>query len=169
MLKVECESCKAPYQIDERRVPAAGLKMRCPKCGHSFVVKSPSAAGAAPAAGPAPAAPAAPRIAKTMEAPAPKPPPPAPVIARPPPPAPKQSLPMALMAGDLDLPSPAADLPVAVPPRAGPPAIQKRAGGATILGIPGPAAPRVVKAGSAPAQRPPLRRASSISTSIFRA
>ena len=48
MLKVECESCKAPYQIDERRVPADGLKMRCPKCGHSFVVKSPAAAGAAP-------------------------------------------------------------------------------------------------------------------------
>ncbi|MDP9033555.1 MAG: zinc-ribbon domain-containing protein [Myxococcota bacterium] len=38
MLKVECESCKAPYQIDERRVPASGLKMRCPRCGHSFVV-----------------------------------------------------------------------------------------------------------------------------------
>src|SRR5579883_3143599 len=46
MLKVECESCKAPYQIDERRVPPAGLKMRCPKCGHSFLV---SAAAPAPA------------------------------------------------------------------------------------------------------------------------
>jgi len=38
MLNVECESCKAPYQVDERRVPPAGLKMRCPKCGHSFLV-----------------------------------------------------------------------------------------------------------------------------------
>jgi predicted Zn finger-like uncharacterized protein len=38
MLQVECESCKAPYQIDERRVPPTGLKMRCPKCGHSFIV-----------------------------------------------------------------------------------------------------------------------------------
>src|ERR1700691_2538652 len=38
MLKVACESCQAPYQIDERRVPPAGLKMRCPKCGHSFLV-----------------------------------------------------------------------------------------------------------------------------------
>src|ERR1019366_6871202 len=51
MLKVECESCKAPYQIDERRVPPAGLKMRCPKCGHSFLVTNPNA----PATGPAPA------------------------------------------------------------------------------------------------------------------
>ncbi|MFO0679556.1 MAG: tetratricopeptide repeat protein [Polyangiaceae bacterium] len=40
MLKVECESCKAPYQIDEKRIPAVGLKMRCPKCGHSFLVKN---------------------------------------------------------------------------------------------------------------------------------
>jgi len=44
MLKVECESCKAPYQIDERRVPAGGMKMRCPKCGHSFLVTNPDAA-----------------------------------------------------------------------------------------------------------------------------
>lgn len=38
MLRVECESCKAPYQVDERRIPATGLKMRCPKCTHTFVV-----------------------------------------------------------------------------------------------------------------------------------
>src|SRR5919198_1015760 len=49
MLKVECESCKAPYQVDERRVPPTGLKMRCPKCGHTFLVTDPSKAGAAPA------------------------------------------------------------------------------------------------------------------------
>src|SRR6476619_2087835 len=42
MLKVECESCKAPYQVDERRVPPTGLKMRCPKCGHTFLVTDPS-------------------------------------------------------------------------------------------------------------------------------
>jgi cellulose synthase operon protein C len=52
MLKVECESCKAPYQVDERRVPATGLKMRCPKCGHTFVVGRPAAVDAAPAPGP---------------------------------------------------------------------------------------------------------------------
>ena len=42
MLRVECEQCKSPYQVDERRIPAAGLKMRCPKCGHAFVVKADS-------------------------------------------------------------------------------------------------------------------------------
>ncbi len=46
MLNVRCEACKAPYQVDERRVPDTGLKMRCPSCGHSFAV---SASGAPPA------------------------------------------------------------------------------------------------------------------------
>lgn len=41
MFKVECPSCSAPYQVDERRVPASGLKMRCPKCGHAFIVGPP--------------------------------------------------------------------------------------------------------------------------------
>src|SRR5262245_64335144 len=41
MFKVECPGCKAPYQVDERRVPASGLKMRCPKCGTSFHVEVP--------------------------------------------------------------------------------------------------------------------------------
>ncbi|MBI2394245.1 MAG: zinc-ribbon domain-containing protein [Deltaproteobacteria bacterium] len=45
-VKVECESCKAPYTIDERRIPAAGLRVRCPKCTKTFVVKKP---GDAPA------------------------------------------------------------------------------------------------------------------------
>ncbi|HEY4156536.1 MAG TPA: zinc-ribbon domain-containing protein, partial [Polyangiaceae bacterium] len=42
MFKVECPGCKAPYQVDERRVPSSGLKMRCPKCGTSFKVEAPS-------------------------------------------------------------------------------------------------------------------------------
>src|SRR5688572_17336059 len=41
MFKVECPGCKAPYQVDERRVPSSGLKMRCPKCGTSFQVDPP--------------------------------------------------------------------------------------------------------------------------------
>src|SRR5690242_13742866 len=41
MLRIECESCHAPYQVDERRVPPQGMKMRCPKCGHSFTVTRP--------------------------------------------------------------------------------------------------------------------------------
>lgn len=42
MFKVECPGCKAPYQVDERRVPASGLKMRCPKCGTTFKVEPPA-------------------------------------------------------------------------------------------------------------------------------
>ena len=69
MFKVECPECKAPYQVDERRVPSTGLKMRCPKCGNSFQVEQPpdpratgpspllaSSLGAAPAPAPGPAA-----------------------------------------------------------------------------------------------------------------
>src|SRR6202453_917321 len=154
MLKVECESCKAPYQIDERRVPAAGLKMRCPKCGHSFVVKSAAGAAAPPTAA-ASAPTGAPRAAKPAEG-APAKPPAVPVPAAKPaavaavkPPTVKSSLPRPPPADDSDLPSPAADLPVAVRPSSGP-LIQKR-GAATTAGVPGPAAPRVVRAGlSAP-------------------
>ena len=42
MFKVECPGCKAPYQVDERRIPSSGLKMRCPKCGTSFRVEQPA-------------------------------------------------------------------------------------------------------------------------------
>lgn len=52
MLKVACESCGAPYQIDEKRVPVkTGLKMRCPKCGHAFVVAHPASRGGGAGAG----------------------------------------------------------------------------------------------------------------------
>jgi predicted Zn finger-like uncharacterized protein len=38
MIKVECVSCKSPYDVDERRIPEKGMKMRCPKCNTSFMV-----------------------------------------------------------------------------------------------------------------------------------
>lgn len=41
MFRVECTSCKAAYQVDERRVPAKGLTMKCPKCRESFLVSPP--------------------------------------------------------------------------------------------------------------------------------
>ena len=59
MLRVECESCKSPYQVDERRVPAQGLKMRCPKCGTTFMVRS----GIAPTEAAKPADATAPQVA----------------------------------------------------------------------------------------------------------
>lgn len=48
MFKVECESCHAPYELDENRLPPGGLKMRCPKCGTSFMVRPPGEAAPAP-------------------------------------------------------------------------------------------------------------------------
>src|ERR1019366_6974043 len=80
MLKVECESCKAPYQIDERRVPPTGLKMRCPKCGHSFLVTNPNAPAAPARPGAPPGPPRAPKptmVGIGMGETAPPPPPPA--------------------------------------------------------------------------------------------
>ena len=56
MIKVECVSCKAPYELDPRRIPDKGMKMRCPKCGTSFMVSKQglaSAIGAGDAAAPA--------------------------------------------------------------------------------------------------------------------
>ncbi len=54
MFKVECPGCQAPYQVDERRVPATGLGMRCPKCGTSFTVNRPQTAAPVTSSGPAP-------------------------------------------------------------------------------------------------------------------
>ncbi len=147
MFKVECEGCRAPYQVDERRVPASGLKMRCPKCGTTFVVRKPDSADAG--AGPGtqggvlpPRAPAAPPVrAGTIAlggsmglpespAPAPQPPTVAPPRAAPPRPPPVPAArPKMTMTGlgsddaDLDpfdgVPAPAiiAPPPGAVPPR----------------------------------------------------
>ena len=52
MIKVQCPSCTAPYDLDERRLPQSGLKMRCPKCGASFRVHPSGETG--PAEGGAP-------------------------------------------------------------------------------------------------------------------
>ncbi|MBW2510244.1 MAG: zinc-ribbon domain-containing protein, partial [Deltaproteobacteria bacterium] len=54
MIKVSCPSCNAAYDVDERRLPASGLRMRCPKCEESFQVhpdgsRAKSGGGASPA------------------------------------------------------------------------------------------------------------------------
>lgn len=131
MFKVECPGCQAPYQVDERRVPATGLRMRCPKCGTTFQVSRPGEGtptailDSAPPAG-APAAP--PRrggalkgtmigMAAQSDAPAPRPPP----LKRPTPPAADvaadadDDLPAVLSGSRGDLP--AAKGPPRLPPR----------------------------------------------------
>ncbi|MFO0592509.1 MAG: tetratricopeptide repeat protein [Polyangiaceae bacterium] len=126
MIKVECPGCKAPYQVDERRVPDAGLKMRCPKCATSFVVTKPGAPAAAPKA-PAAAPVAAPNAGASAGAPRAI----APRAAAPAPAAPKAAPPrggdVIADAADWDLPAPGgrkSGLPGA------PPAARKASGGA---------------------------------------
>ncbi len=127
MVKVECDSCRSPYQVEERRIPATGLKMRCSKCGNSILVRKPTETdlGAEEIDLPAPveprpkpgAAPLRPALAKAPPGPlGPKPPvlPAKPKPAAPTPPAPAEATELDLWGdeedasfGEIDLPSPA--------------------------------------------------------------
>ena len=40
---VECGSCRKKYNIDEKKVPATGVKVRCKKCGGVIYIKRPKA------------------------------------------------------------------------------------------------------------------------------
>jgi len=35
-MKIRCPGCNAAYDMDESRVPAAGVNIKCPKCSHGF-------------------------------------------------------------------------------------------------------------------------------------
>jgi predicted Zn finger-like uncharacterized protein len=127
MISAECESCKASYSLDESRIPAAGIKMRCTKCGSSFTVQ-PGAATAeaaptgAPVAAPAPAIPTPSRVGpmRTLlgiaSVPLPSGPlangPAAPFVPKPPSALGKRSVPAPSAAGA----SPPASLPPLSPP-----------------------------------------------------
>ncbi len=58
-----CPSCEAQYNIDESRIPAAGLSMRCPRCGTTFLAtrQGTGAVPLPPGGAPAPAPSAAPQ------------------------------------------------------------------------------------------------------------
>lgn len=123
MINVQCDGCKSPYQVDERRVPATGLKMRCSKCGNSILVQKPTADVAGLSDLPIPAPPRSKGVAPVF--------PRGPVLPKSGPIVPKQETPSADKAalafargegsrfdipipsleddplGDLDLPSPA--------------------------------------------------------------
>lgn len=120
-MQVACPSCSSEYPVNERRLPASGLKMRCPKCGARFHVHPDGrvdAADAAPAAKPSeldldlPA----PKVPGPAKAPlgvfsAPKPQPPARAVRREAPTLddlPARKPPAPLDGLDLDLPAPKA-------------------------------------------------------------
>ena len=48
MMKIECPGCQAEYQLDEKRIPAAGATVPCRKCQARISVKPPEAAAEEP-------------------------------------------------------------------------------------------------------------------------
>ena len=50
-MKISCPNCSAAYELDDNRVPPAGLSIKCPKCKNPFTVHKPKPgeAGAKPA------------------------------------------------------------------------------------------------------------------------
>ncbi len=169
MLRIECESCHAPYQVDERRVPPQGLKMRCPKCGHTFSVSSGGAtAVAVPSAAPAP--PAKANLKMTMvglgagaaddaglpAAAKPALPKSPPLPVKPAVPAPKPAAPHPPPMADMDdLPAARADLPAArpAPPRPN-------------FGAPRPAAPPAPKPAAPPVPKPAVPKPAPIAAPV---
>ena len=77
-MKISCPNCSAAYELDDSRVPPAGLSIKCPKCKNPFTVHRPkpgeagkavAAKGAVPLPGQAGAKPAAaPRAAPAKAA-----------------------------------------------------------------------------------------------------
>ena len=55
-MKISCPNCSAAYELDDKRVPAAGLSIKCPKCKNPFTVHKPKAGEAAAKPGKPPSA-----------------------------------------------------------------------------------------------------------------
>ncbi|MHA7629040.1 tetratricopeptide repeat protein [Corallococcus sp. M7] len=59
-MKVSCPSCQTNYNIDDRRIPPGGAKLKCARCQTTFPIKADGASAeapeAAPSAAPQPAA-----------------------------------------------------------------------------------------------------------------
>ncbi len=43
---VECSECQTRFQLDDTRVPASGIRVRCSRCKHAFFLKPPGAESA---------------------------------------------------------------------------------------------------------------------------
>jgi predicted Zn finger-like uncharacterized protein len=55
-MKITCEKCSAPYEIEDSRIPVSGFIMKCPACMHSFKVMRGGAPAEAAASAPPPPA-----------------------------------------------------------------------------------------------------------------
>src|SRR2546429_866574 len=49
VVKISCPNCAAAYELDDSRVPPAGLSIKCPKCKNPFTVHRPKPGEAAKA------------------------------------------------------------------------------------------------------------------------
>ncbi|RKG73097.1 zinc-ribbon domain-containing protein, partial [Corallococcus terminator] len=58
-MKVSCPSCQTNYNIDDRRIPPGGAKLKCARCQTTFPIKADDVSAGAPEA----AAPTAPQAA----------------------------------------------------------------------------------------------------------
>ncbi len=56
-MKVSCPSCQTNYNIDDKRIPAGGAKLKCAKCQSTFPVQGPGSAAAPSSAVPLPGSP----------------------------------------------------------------------------------------------------------------
>jgi predicted Zn finger-like uncharacterized protein len=150
-MRVACPHCQASYNVDDRRIPASGLNVRCPKCQNTFPVrKTAEGSGVASTAVPLPA-PAAPKPAAPVAEPGAVPLP-APDAEVPRPPQPRQA---AVIAPPPPLPrAPAAPPSPAIAPVAHPrPALDLAADGPPVP-LPEPAGERPVAERRVPLEAP---------------
>jgi predicted Zn finger-like uncharacterized protein len=55
-MKVSCPSCQTNYNIDDKRIPPGGAKLKCARCQNTFPIRPPSEGVATPVAIPLPGA-----------------------------------------------------------------------------------------------------------------
>jgi predicted Zn finger-like uncharacterized protein len=53
-MKVSCPTCQTNYNIDDKRIPPGGAKLKCAKCQNTFPIRAPSEGMPAPGAIPLP-------------------------------------------------------------------------------------------------------------------
>ena len=41
-MKVQCESCRATYTIDDAKIPDEGAGAKCKKCGAKILIRKPA-------------------------------------------------------------------------------------------------------------------------------
>ena len=53
-MKVSCPTCQTNYNIDDKRIPPGGAKLKCARCQNTFPIRAPSEGMPTPVAIPLP-------------------------------------------------------------------------------------------------------------------